>query len=265
MQQEKDYLKMTVESGVIPLELKYCGIYGCYSKKPIAFRTLTQVNSILLGTLTPYEYSFVTDNTDRGIKLASWSIVEAMGHINKCVSQGKDFEWISVRCPVNMATATDMYEFVGRIIEENKFEHPEKLCLEFSHSILFEDEAKARLSILDMKLLKVRTLMSGCASSFCPTEKLMVIPFDNVLIDPKMTALVNDRNKDKVIASLLAYIRSMRIDAIGEGVMDDDQIRALNRADCFGYIPSSDYNGSTVHGNDNMSFDEAVNLIVDND
>lgn len=262
MQEERDYLKMTVESGVAPLELKYCGIYGCYSKKPVAFRTSTQVNSIILGTLTPSEYSFVTDNTDRGIKLATWSMLEAMSHINKCLSQGKDIDWISVRCPVNMATTTDMYEFVGKIIEDNKFEHPEKLCLEFSQSILFEEEAKARLSILDMKLLKVRTLMSGCASDFCPTEKLMAIPFDTVLIDPKMTVLVNDRNKDKVINSLIAYIRSMRIEVIGEGVLNDDQIRALNRADCMGYIPSVKYVGNEPHGSDSMSFDEAVNLIV---
>ena len=252
------YVKATVESGVAPLELRYTAINDCYSKMPIAYRTATFVNSVVMGVIRQEEVSFAANLTETGIRLAKWNILEAARHLVEFEKAGRHVEWISVRCPVALAMNVDLYEWMLAIIAEAGLKDPSKLCLEFPQSLLFCKEAKARLSVLDMKLLKVRTLMSGCGAVDCPTARLTAIPVDMVLLDQKTTALTNDRNKPNVVPSLVQFLKSMRLEVIANGIADDDQIRTLNRAECFGYITATSYQGTTEPGAHRMTLAQAL-------
>lgn len=252
------YVRQTVESGVPPLELRYTAINGCYAKMPFAYRTATFVNSVVMGVLRQEEFSFATNLTETGIRLAKWNILEAARHLKAFEDAGRHVEWISVRCPVALAMNVDLYEWMLAVIRESGLQDPSKLCLEFPQSLLFCKEEKARLSVLDMKLLKVRTLLSGVGGVDCPTARLTAIPVDMVLLDEKTTALTNDRNKPNVVPTMVQYLRSMRTEVIANGVSDDDQIRSLNRAECIGYITAKDYKGTTEPGSRRMPLAQAI-------
>ena len=58
--------------------------------------------------------------------------------------------------------------------------------------------------------------------------------------------------------AFLSYLRLLGCDVIADNVTNDDQISALVRADCCGYIPSPDYQGSAEHGRLRMPLDEAL-------
>ena len=58
-----------------------------------------------------------------------------------------------------------------------------------------------------------------------------------------ITDLALDRNKPGVLASLIRFVRSMDVQVVGEGAKDDDIIRELNKAECFGFIPTPSYCG----------------------
>lgn len=254
----EQYVRQTVKSGVAPLELRYTAINGCYAKMPFAYRTATFLNSVVMGVVKQEEFSFATNVTETGIRLAKWNILEAGRHLKAFAEAGRHVDWISVRCPIALAMNVDLYEWMIAALREAKIEDPSKLCLEFPQSLLLCKEEKARLSVLDMKLLKVRTLLSGVGGVDCPTARLTAIPVDMVLLDEKTTALTNDRNKPNVVPTMVQYLRSMRTEVIANGVADDDQIRTLNRAECLGYTTANRYKGTTEPGARRMTLAQAI-------
>ena len=145
-----------------------------------------------------------------------------------------------------------------QVLKDNAFDQPEKLCLEFPQSLLYEDAERVRASILSMKLLKVRTMMSGCGEKDCPVTLLMNLPLDYVVLAPWITVRTDSREQGAAVTALLSFLRAIPIDVIADGAASDEQIRMLSRADCWGYIPSSGYTGTVQHGRLRMTLEDAL-------
>ena len=233
----------TLDSGVLPLILRYDQINACDTRHPIAYRTKTLVRSTSLGYLTPDEYVASCANTQVGFRLAEWSVTEAMKHITRFVESRKGLQWISVRCPAEMVERVDLYEWMKRLIKKNRFRYPDKLCLEFDVSLLNKKTEAARIAVLDMKLLGVKTLLVGCGGADCPTSRIVQIPVDMVMLDPSVTRWTASRNKPQLVSSMIPYLRSMRTEVYAEGVQNDEQILQLSRCECVGYSVDPSYSG----------------------
>ncbi|MBR4910956.1 MAG: EAL domain-containing protein [Clostridia bacterium] len=252
------FIKMTLDSGIAPLETRYSQINSCYEKLPVAYRSYTYVNSVVEGVVSPEKYSYASDETEVGVRLASYNIKSAMKAIEQFILAGRKFEFVSVRIPPRMVLETDFYGAIKAILDQYGFNFPDKLCLEFPRTVLFEDEEKARMAILSMKLLKVKTMMSGCGEKDSPITPLVNLPFDYLLLSPFITSLSASREKSVTAAALIAFLKGLPAEIIADGVVSDDQITALSRAGCFGYIPSSNYSGGVTHGRLRMPLEEAV-------
>ena len=239
----KHRVMRTLDSGVLPLILRYDQISACDTRLPIAYRTKTLVRSNSLGYLTPEDYAASCDDTEIGFRLAEWSVTEAMKHITRFVEAGREIQWISVRCPSEMAERVDLYKWMKRLIKKNGFLYPQKLCLEFDVSLLKRKTEATRLAVLDMKLLGVKTLLVGCGGADCPTSRIVQIPVDMVMLDPTVTKWTSSRNKPMLVTSIIPYLRSMRAEVYAEGVQNDDQILQLNRSECIGYVTDASYVG----------------------
>lgn len=258
MTDQNEYVRMSVESGVKPLELRYTSINACYSKMPIAYRTITRINSVTAGVLTPTDYAVTTEATREGMELACWSIGEAMRHLRAFEKAGRHIAYIAVRCPVALAANGRLEETMKRLLNENGCNHPEQICLEFPASLLHHPTETLRTAMLDMKLMKVKTMMSGCGGSDCPMANLLAVPVDRVLLTPAMTHLAGSRDYPAVLPALLQYLRSMRVEVLAEGVENDSQIQILNRTDCAGYIAAENYAGSAGRSRFDMTPERAV-------
>ena len=255
---ETGYVGETLRSGIKPLEMRFCQINSAYRRLPIAYRSFTYVNSVIEGVLPPEKYAFAADGTDRGLRLAKWNMQEAMHAIDSMHEAGRNVQFVTARCPASLAMKQDLYEWMKNFLEEERFAHPEKLCLEFPQSLLFEEEEQVRAGILSLKLLKVKTMMSGCGETDCPVANLFGVPVDMVLLAPRLTALTDNRDKGGAVAAFLSFLRSLQMEVIGEGATTDEGIRALSRADCMGYIPSPAYGGTVRHGSLRMTLEDAV-------
>ena len=239
----KHRVTKTLDSGVLPMVLRYGQINACDTRLPIAYRTETVVRSTALGYLTPRQYQRVCETSDVGFRMAEWNVVEAMKHITRFVESGREIQWISVRCPSRMVEHVDFYKWMKRLIKEKNFRYPTKLCLEFDTSLLSRKTEHARLAVLDMKLLGVKTLLVGGADEGCPLSRLVDIPVDMVMLAPSVTKWTGSRNKPRLIPSLVPYIKSMRAEVYAEGVCNDEQILQLSRCECIGYATASSYDG----------------------
>lgn len=236
----------TLDAGVLPLVLRYDQINSCDTRLPIAYRTKTLVRSTALGYLAPDEYMASCSKTEVGFRLAEWSVTEAMKHITRFVESGRGLQWISVRCPSEMVERVDLYKWMKRLMKKNRFRYPDRLCLEFDVSLLKKKTEAARIAVLDMKLLGVKTLLVGCGGADCPTSRIVQIPVDMVLLDPSVTRWTGSRNKPQLVTSMIPYLKSMRAEVYADGVQNDEQILQLNRCECIGYSVDPSYSGKNL-------------------
>ena len=252
------YVDMSVKSGVAPLEVRFSQINSCYRRLPMAYRSYIYINSVTEGVLSPERYAYAAETSDNWENLATWSIKAAIRNYRKFTAAGRHVEFITARVPAKLALSEDLYTFMKTLLEEEGFDAPEKLCLEFPRTVLYEDEEKVRSAMLDMKLLRVRTMMSGCGEKDCPVTSLINVPVDFVILAPWLTVQIDSRSHGKQISALIGFLRSLSIEVIADGVLADPQISLLNRADCMGYIPSSGYEGPVMHGRLRMTLKEAL-------
>ena len=92
-----DYVKITLESSVAPLELRFSQINSCRKKSPIAYRTFTNINSVIEGVIPPEKYAYAADETDRGVRLTKWNISAAANALKSFAEAGRHVEFLSVR------------------------------------------------------------------------------------------------------------------------------------------------------------------------
>lgn len=236
-----DYVKLSQESGVPPLELKYTKITDCESGSTIAFRTQTIVNSVVLGTLTEKDYTDVCDKRDTGIEVFKHTLQHLLIALKRFeLLEDTPIQFLSLRCPSEIVENenADLYEIVSAILSKFPTADASKICIEFDSSLLDKQTEKARTAMLDMKLLKVRTMLTGCGKEEFSLPKLLNIPPDIVLLDKETTEYAGSRDKPQLVSSLVAYIKSMGIDTVAEGNIDKRY--ALRNADCLGFIDVDD-------------------------
>lgn len=253
-----DYLGMTLHAGIAPLEVRYAQINNCYRRLPVAYRSFTYVNSVIEGVIPPERYAYAADETDRGERLTRYNVGQAINAIRRFQQAGRNVAFVTARCSPRMVRVDDFYAVVQSLLAEFNFDSPEQLCLEFPRTLFYEDEEQARAALLSMKLLKVKTMITGCGEKDAPITPLMNLPADYVLLAPWLTGLTDNRDRGDAVASLMAFLRSLPCEIVADGVVRDEQITACSRAECFGYIPSSGYHGEVAHGSLRMTLDEAV-------
>ena len=250
---------LTIESGVPPLQLTFTQVNGCYTKRPVAYRTQTRVNSIALGVINYREYGYATEHDDVGNDLAKWSITAALKAAKRFARAGRNIDWISVRCPSNLATDVDLYDFIIDTAAKQKSGFIDKLCLEFPKSLLLREPAAVFKTVSDMAVLKVKTMICGCGAKDMPLTKLADYPLYGAILDKSVAETLSDRNKHDAVPALLGYLKTLGLSLYADGVTDDDQIDAFYRLDCMGYVCGEDYKGN--HPFD--GFDNSIEFSID--
>lgn len=253
-----DYVKMTLSAGVLPLEMRFSGVYDCYTKKPVAYISYTYMNSVLSGVIPPEKYTYSSDLSNRGVELSKWNIIHAIDAIKAMKEEKRNIKFVSARISPKMLLVDDVYNFMKEIFTKEDFKDNDKLCLEIPKTVLFEDEEKVRIALLNMKLLKVKTMMSGFGEKDTPISMMMNLPFDLVLLAPWLTRRIGDVDEGGKVLALLAYIKSLGIEVIGNGVLLDNQISILLRDEAFGFIPSPRFKSNKSFLKLRMTLKEAI-------
>lgn len=254
---ENDYLQMTLASTIPPLEMKFSPINGCIYKRIMAYQSFTYMNSVIEGVIPPEQYTYAADETDRGVKLSIWNITQAIKAIQEFKKARIKFDFVTARVSPKLVNKKDFYEFIKSIFAKCKFDEPQKICLEFPRTVLFEELEQVRMALLNMKLLNAKTMMSGCGELDNPVSMLFSLPFDYVIMAPWLMDLADNRAKRSSFESFVSFLRTTGCEIIAEGVKNDEQIQVLTRADCYGYIQSPSYKGRASHKGLRITLDEA--------
>lgn len=231
-----DYVRMSIDAGVPPLELCFYPIVDCESGDALAFRTKTVIHSIVRGDMPEDSYLYVSDVRDIGAELLRHNLQHAIEALNKFDEAECPVAYLSVHCSAEIVENEniDLFTILSEILQKNPSLKPERLCLEFPATLMDRDTERAKTVLLDMKVLKVRTALIGCGAENFPAFKLLTVTPDVVILDPSVTAYASSRGKPQFLPSIVAYVKSMGIEAVAEGTAEDR--RPSRRSECWGYL-----------------------------
>ena len=231
----EEYVKLTLNSGVAPLELAFVPVTDCDSGRPLAFRTRTVINSVIAGTLKETEYAPVCDKRNTGAELFVQSVKRVASALKAFKDCDPPIKFLSLRCPAEVAENPDFdaYAVISDALNVCKVKNPSALCVEFPASLLEKDSEKAKRLLLDISALKVKTMITGCGGENFFSHKLATVQPSAVMLDKTATAWAGSRDKPNLVQAMIAYINSMGIEAYAEG--ESDKRRELRRTDCAGF------------------------------
>lgn len=262
------YVNATIEAGIEPIEMRFAQINTVYPPEPVAYRSFTYLNSVTAGVTGPELYAPLSDASEAGIKLAKWNITHALRAARKMQLAGRRIQFVTARCPYEICFEGSLYDTVKALAEEQGLS-PETICLEFPSGTLrvkrTQERQQIRQAFLDMKLLGVKTMISGIGDSDISPAEFFEIPADLYVLDPSITSMAAGKIKGASVAALAAFLKSLSAEIVGDGVYNDSQMNALLKNDCRYYIPSSGYRGSVQHGSLRMKLEEAIAQHVEED
>jgi len=228
----------TVSSGIFPLKLLKANIRDCSSRSVKAFRTELLVNSLDLGVLTPDYYSSTAIKSGQAVALCERVFAHIAFKIRALKAHKSRIEWISCVCPLELLKSPDLSDIIKKYFPDD--EDRAMLCLEFSDLILFEDPSSLEKVFYNLKLLGVRTMVSGVGSERCPLMHLLSFHFDFVLLDDSIARLVKKEETIPAAEGIVHLAASSKSSVIATNVESDGQASQWYKAGCDAYIKIED-------------------------
>ncbi|MBQ9468199.1 MAG: EAL domain-containing protein [Clostridia bacterium] len=230
----KKLIKEALLSGLEPITILKRNVYSCNGNpEPIAYRTELVINSTILGMLTQEQYQVTADRSERGILLADKALSWVTEAIEAKLAAGERFEWMSLYCPIPMLTKTDLLQKLQELFGGNK-QKRQKLMLEFPAHTLYEEPETLRTALLDLKVLGVKSALTGYGSEYCPMMRLASFPFDYVILEPAVNELMKNESTVKAADTLISYARHLRVEVLATDLEGEADQGNFFRADCFG-------------------------------
>lgn len=237
------YVSRTLESGVLPIELKFRPVYDCFGGRVTAYRGQSFINSIVYGVLTPKEYDKAVDMSETGVALAMADLKKAFKAAELLRRKYVRFEWVSVRCPSYMLLEKDLYSRLKKLAVGENFAHPELICLEFGEDVLTLG-GDSRKGFSDVKAMGFKTAIRGFGEDTFSVASLIDFTPNVVFMSERLIDLLKDRNKAAVMPSFVRVAKSLGIQAVACGIENDDQIREIGRVEALGFLPAENYKGN---------------------
>ena len=224
----------TLESGITPLVFDYRNVVF-FGKETSVVRTSLIVNSLDVGSLSFSEYRYVARRSRAGVSLVKRHVEKLLRLIPKFLEKYPQIQYFTIPVFPRMILDGELTRFLYDAFATNPDVYPDRVCLEVSADILYEeiDAVKARLD--EIRALGVRVAISEVGDEFCPLFKLNQLPFDLILLDPFATALLDRPESDRLLGSMIQYLRSFGVPVIAPDLESGDQVAAAKRLECDGY------------------------------
>lgn len=233
-------MQAALESGIEPISMHYIPIYSADDQKPFALKAQMNLNSTFLGHLSPKQYEVIADRTIRSERLAQLAITYSAKDFEQFQSNLYDIRFTTVRMPVRAAKMSFMNS-IERLLEKNAFIIPERICLQFSVQLLFEQQEVVTEALRKLKSIGFKTMLSDFGDEFCPLMRLTTLPFDYILLHPAVTTLIETRATTNQAYALIEFVKDNGFDVLLEAADTDRAKSEASNTGCKGYIIGSEF------------------------
>ena len=230
----KEMVEEAVQSGIAPIVFDYQKV-ELFQEGKHAVRTFMVLNSLDLGTLTYKEYRYVARRTRQGNHMVRRHIDKLIRIIPMLLEEDDKIECFTIPVYARLLKDGELAAMLFDALTLYPEVPPEKVCIELSADILYEDVAEARERIRELRELGVRIAICEVGDEFCPVFRLAELPFDYAFVDDYATSSLDREDCERIAGSLVKYLHYLDVKVIAPGLENDDQVAGAKNVGFDGY------------------------------
>ena len=234
----KKAVEQVINSGVKPIVLDLQRVVN-FSGDVEGIRTSLVINSLDLGVLTANQYRYVARRTVQGSKLVERNIEKLFFFYDDIKKEFSSANFFTVSVYARSLLDGALFQTFSEFFRQYPFVEPEKICLEISADILFEDIKTYKKEIDDLKQLGIKVALCEVAQEFCPLLRLNEINYDVVFLDGYFTASLEDETRENEINGVMCIINNRPSKVYGSCVALES-IPLLEKIGADGYTLKDD-------------------------
>ncbi len=229
----KKAVEQTIDSGIHPIVLDAQRVKN-YGGDIEGVRTSLIVKSIILGTLTANEYRYMARRTKQAIGLVSRNIEKLFYFYPSIKAEHPGAKFFTISVYAKTLLDGELLNMLQEELRKYPAVEPEKIYLEMSADILFENLAEYKKQLEIIKQLGFKIALCEVGSEFCPLLRLNEIPYDIVFIDNYLSNRLDSGENDQEVAGVLSIISAKPARIYGSCVTAQ-QIPLLEKIGVDGY------------------------------
>ena len=215
------------------------------TNKIIGFESLIRWVSPKLGTLTPYKFIPIAEETNLILPLGKWIIEQTCLQNKKWHDLGYE-----ISSAVNISAKQFMDDNIIQIIKDaliNSGLPPNYLDLELTETILMEDSKRSVDVLKELKSMGINISIDDFGTGYSSLSYLKMFPIDTLKIDQSFISSIDaSKREDSTIANIVIDLgHRLGMNVIAEGVETQEQIDFLRKYTCDkiqGYVISEPVN-----------------------
>ena len=224
----------TIDSGITPIVIEIQEAHHFESREKLA-RTFLTINSLDLGVLTYRQYRFVARRTKQSAQLTDRHVQKLFRRLPELLEDRADISCYIIPVYARLVKDGELIDILLRAMSIYPDAYPGRVCIEISADILYEDIDGVKERIQQLRNMGFRIAISEVGDRFCPIFSLAEIPFDYAFLDEAVMAKLAEPDGDRVVGSIVNYLKSLDVKVFAPDVSDPDLLFDLKRVGCDGY------------------------------
>jgi len=196
------------------------------------FEALMRWNSVSFGSVPPWRFIPILEQTGLIIDYGEWIMREACEQIKKWNdATGKEYI-ISVNISSIQFKRERFMESVKRILDVSGLQ-PRLLEIEITESILIDDFTSVVEKLKELKEIGVRVALDDFGTGYSSLSYLRQLPIDTLKIDKSFIDDIRLQNQPKIIiGSIILLAHEMGLEVVAEGIEINQQALYLEEKQC---------------------------------
>ena len=226
-------VEQVVDSGVNPIVLDVQRVVD-FSGDLQGLRTSLNIKSLDLGFLTANEYRYVARRSEQGSRLVERNIEKLFYFYSDYIKEFSSAKFFTVSVYAKAMLNGVLFQTLSDFLKKYPLVEPQKICLEISADILFEDIEVYKKEINNIKQLGVKIALCEVAQEFCPLLRLNQINYDFVFLDGYFVESLEDEAREGQVNAVMNIINNRPCKVFGSCVKQD-AIPLLEKLGVDGY------------------------------
>lgn len=227
-------VKEILESKIKPITVDFSKVHFFESDKKI-YRSFLTVNSLDLGVLGYPQYRFVARRTKVGNHLVRRHFEKLLRLMPALIENHPEIECFTVPVYARLLSESVLASMLVDILSLYPEIPKEKICVELSADIVYEDLKIASEKIDELRELGVKVAICEVGDEFCPVFRLSEIKFDYAFMDSYSTSSLNTDSAERIAGSLVNYLRHLNAKVIAPGLDSEEKIAGAKAVGADGY------------------------------
>lgn len=230
-----DMVKETIASGITPILLDFNKVTLFKDKKTDILRSFLIINSLDLGVLTYRQYRFVARRTKQGNHLVKRHLEKVFRAFPELIERYPNLDVVTVPVYARLLKESALANMLMETVALFPDVPLDKICIELSADILYEDLSEAKEKIAELRALGVKVAILEVGDEFCPVFRLSEIEFDYAFADEYTTASLDKDDIDRIAGSLVNYLHYLKVKVIAPELDSEEKIAGAERVGFDGY------------------------------